>query len=289
MEQQNQLTAEQKIEKIKSVTHKQCEAIIAEAKQLSERCKSIKITDEGTLAMANQLLSTTNQLKNKAEAGRKKMKAPYIDAGKAIDAVLNENIIDPLEEAIAFGKKMISEFNEAQKKLAQAANEKNQKIYAALKGMESALNAKLGTISEPEQCEKLIEDIKTKWPKATAMGQYANESETARASFLKALEAKKQFLLGKTTEQPKEVVSEPIIYSPVAQVVAPKSNVRRVAKFEVIDEATIPRSLLSLDESKIREYIKSKKEIFDKMLSEGKTETMFGGVRIYFEEIPVIR
>lgn len=78
--------------------------------QLSEEALQIKVTDDVSLAIANQKLSAVNNHLKLIEEKRTELKKPYLDAGKKVDAVAKD-LSEPLNNSIQYLKNQIKEWN----------------------------------------------------------------------------------------------------------------------------------------------------------------------------------
>lgn len=78
--------------------------------QLSEEALQIKVTDDVSLAIANQKLSAVNNHLKLIEEKRTELKKPYLDAGKKVDSIAKD-LSEPLNNSIQYLKNQIKEWN----------------------------------------------------------------------------------------------------------------------------------------------------------------------------------
>lgn len=78
--------------------------------QLSEEALQIKVTDNVSLAIANQKLSAVNNHLKLIEEKRTELKKPYLDAGKKVDSIAKD-LSEPLNNSIQYLKNQIKEWN----------------------------------------------------------------------------------------------------------------------------------------------------------------------------------
>lgn len=290
--------------KVKSLAEKKFELIRSEAVTLAGQCAAIKITDENTLAMSQQVLSKANQIVKAVEAKRSEIKAPYLQAGKAIDE-LAKQIMDPLEKAIESGKLQLRKWNDAQAEKDKLAKAESEKRFTFLSDIKKNLEEKVAACKTAEDCEKLIASINKNFPAMEVFGEYAIGANATKNNFINLLTIRRDTFAAavsnnanaaeivatkleeiKTVEEAKEEITatiqetKEIVESNTSTI---KSNVRKVPKFEIVDDAKLPRQFLSADEKKIREYMNANK---DKITKEG---VVIGGVRFYIDEAPVIK
>lgn len=291
-------TQEQMLEKVKMASQKRFEALQANAIQISEQCKSIAITDPDTLSIAMQTLSKSNEVMKAVDDKRSEIKAPYLQAGKLIDSMA-KTILEPIEAGMVQLKNKLKVWNTEQEKLQNAAAIENQKKYELLKGIEAQLNEKVKIAVTPDQCDKLIASINEKFPAAERFVPYASEANLIKAKFINLLSNKKQLACAaakndadkvqEVVERQEEIIQEQQEASVLIEDrkemiteanIAVKSKTRKVWKFEIVDDAKLPRQFLCADEKKIREYMNNNKATFGK-------EKIVGGVKFYEDETPI--
>ena len=299
---ENQIIKQEASKGLKENTLKRFEALKAESLALSSQCKSIKINDEGTLSIAQQILSKSNQLLKIIDNKRAEIKKPYLDAGKTIDSIAKE-IITPLEEGLVFGKEELRKWNEEQKRIQKEKELENEKIVSRINKIREQLQEKISECNTPEKCQNLIESINKVFPSIETFKQYAQDAKVVKDNFIMLLSIRKQTfeaaikgnvnLVAKNVEETKtieiantesvnaikekkEIISE--------NNIALKSNIRKVWKFEIVDENNIAKEFTSPDDKKIREYMNTHKEFIEEL--DNKT---IGGVRFYIDEVPTIK
>ncbi len=289
--------------KAKSLAEKTFELVVQEVNAVVAQCKSIKITDEGSLAMAEQVLSKANRAMKDADEKRKAFNKPADERIKFVNNLVKSKITNPLEEAVAFGKDQLRIWNDEQKKQAAADQEKNNKDYTYLKALEAQVKERIAACNTSVNCENLIESINAKWPVDAKFGNYLQEANQTKQNFITYLKTRKSALEGAAAgssiesvvdavKQQEAALSSQAELSTViderkdlvaASISTVKSNVRKVWKFEIVDEAKLPRQFLSQDDKKIREYLSAHKEEFN------PAGEIKGGVRFYQDEAPVIK
>jgi len=248
--------------------------------------------------MVGTTVSKAKEVITAVDSKRKEIKQPYFEAGKLIDS-LAKTVLGPLEEGMEQVKAKLKIWNAEQEKLQKSIEIENQKKYELLKGIEAQLNEKVKIAVTPEQCQTLIDSINQKFPSPERFVPYASEANLIKAKFIQLLTSKRQLAEAAATndankvqeaidaqaeivEEQQEVsvaIEERKEFTAEANV-AVKSKTRKVWKFEIVDDAKLPRQFLSADEKKIREYMNANKSTF------GKEKTA-GGVRFYEDETPV--
>jgi hypothetical protein len=297
--------APNKLEQIKESTAKRFEESKVVALQLKDRALAITICDDVSLGMANQLLSQINQHFKVVEEKRKALKQPYLEAGKIIDEIAKQ-ILTPLDEAIDSGKKKLKVWNEEQDKIRQEA----QKAIDAEKNMITAIDnqlfGKIANCITKQQCIELAASINQKFPALESIKNFRKEAGDVKAKYLNLLQTKIETFekielrgpdiatqISKMREQ-EEVVKQQTIeaaqnvedkkqdLSANLAVAAPKSQTRKVWKFEVKNLAEVPQSLLQINEAAVKEWMKANKESL-------KHDTVTNGIRFYIDEVPVLK
>lgn len=82
---------------------------------IATQCDKITITDDVTLAIAQQQLSLVHEKWKQIDALRADLKKPSLEEGRAIDAFAKP-LLTPLADALARGKVKLLAWNELQKK-----------------------------------------------------------------------------------------------------------------------------------------------------------------------------
>lgn len=281
---------EKELEKIKSVAEQKFIAIAAEAKELALRCLSIKIDSPAMLQQATQLASEANKLVNVADAKRLEINKPAQDSIKIVNALVNTNIIDPLEKGIKFYKEKVSEWNKKEKEREQKEKNANQLKFTYLKEIEKTLQEKVQQCDTAEKCDKLIVNINNQFPAAEVFIPYAKEAMNVKATFIKVLTETKwaistnTYVKEETLVKVEELAQEIEVRNEIVESnsVAVKSSVRKVWKWEIIDEREIPRLLLCPNDKAIREYMNVNKSEFGK-------EKIINGIRFFEDESVIIK
>jgi hypothetical protein len=276
--------------------------------QLSAQVMQIKIVDETSLAIANQNLSKVNNHLKLIEEKRVELKAPYLKAGKDIDDAAKK-LTSGLTAAINYLKKEILDWNaevtrkeaEARKKAEEEA-QKNEDLRRVeyLTKVKDWLKEQFEISTSIEHCQALLESIKGLQP-VSVMGKYAVEYSSLIEMYNSLLTTKIKELSGViaagTTQSNVEILGdnlnkhiESVKEQTVAQVELVKeqaiqeihkledqkaSNIRYNWKFEIVDISQVPMEFLTVDEAKVKEWMKNNKDLL-------KEETS-NGIRFYKE------
>lgn len=285
---------------LKENTLKRFESLKTESLALANQCKSIKIADENTLSMAQQVLSKSNQLYKSIEEKRSEIKKPYLDAGKTIDSIAKE-IMAPLEEGLKFGKQELQKWNDEQVRLQKEKEEENAKIVGRINKIREQLQAKVSECNTPEKCKNLIDSINKVFPAVETFKQYAQDAKMVKDNFITLLQIRRQTyeaalsgnvdLVAQNIQEIKAVEAENIENAAIVEEkkelitennTVVKSAVRKAWKYEVVDLNSIPFSFFTLDDKKVKEYMAANKT------STG-TITPLQGIKFVLTEAPVIR
>lgn len=278
------------LEKIKSLAEQKFIAITQEAKELANRCKSIVITDKITLSQANMVASEANKLIKTADNKRLEINKPAQDSIKVVNALVGENITDPLEEGVKVYKERVKEWNA--KEAIREANEKahNEKRYKYLKEIEANLQDNLNKCDTTDKCIKLIENINKQFPSAEVFIPYAKEALNVKATFIKVITEKKWAFENNTTISEETIAKVMELTESIdikndmieSSTIAVKSSTRKQWKWEIIERTHVPYDFYIIDEVKVRKYISEHKK------SDGSIVPL-QGFRFFQEDIIVIK
>jgi hypothetical protein len=288
------------LEKIKSGAQIKFEASITTAIELKEQAIAIVITDENTLAQANQILSKMNTHLKETKAKGLALRKPYNDAaGIIID--FEKLVTGPLDEGLKTGKEKLKAWNDAELQKAAAAREEIEKQKKFFDDVISQLQQKIDQCKTVKECDDLQVSILEKWPESTKFGPYHGEAEINKKVFIDLLKAKLQaFTIGiseskvnKITEQAMKMVNEISAATAEKQAEATasisnnivKGSTRKTPKYEIFDESKLPREWLMPDPDKIKEHlmaIKSTLELSNKAVEHH-------GVKFYIDNTVIVR
>lgn len=118
-----------------------------------------------------------------------------------------------------------------------------------------------------------------------AEAEARREAEKVEQEKVEAALARHQELVDVGLADEDDVVEAPPTEMVVPEAQARNSSVRSIedVKFEVTDEEKIPRAFLSVDEKKIREYIRTRKEEIKTRLEEDENCAVISGVRMFIK------
>lgn len=264
------------------------------ANEIAEKCSKIEIKDDLSLQLATQNYSMLKATIGQIEDIRVKEKAPYLDAGKQIDA-LAKKLSSPLEIVFDAGKKKVLAYNQEKLRLANL----EQKHINDIKLSISKYSAE--AIKQITECKTMEELTITRqdWivnfiPTQAEYFEFLPDAENMKATLNDLCKAKRIELTA--PEQADETMVDTIkeaIVEKAQEVGAVESKAaefstttkfRGTWKFEIVDESLIPRNLMMPDEKKIKEYMKSRKD--SNTLSDGLVSD---GIKFYIEESVTIR
>lgn len=144
---------------------------------------SIEVTDETSLAVANQQLSKTKQITNLIETAREELKAPYFQAGKQIDKLAKELAV-PLTTGIDAVKTKILTYNKAEQarkalELAEIAKAQqkieNDRLAAQAKENENSMLLQIHVTKFEADAFKAVNEAKTMEELSAAFVKYVQE------------------------------------------------------------------------------------------------------------------
>lgn len=294
------------LEKVKSAAEQKFLASKATAIDLANRCKSIAIKDDTTLAMANQVLSQANSQLKMLEDKRKELKTPYHEAGKLIDTVA-KGISVPLEAGISAGKLELRKWNDEQERIKKEKTEMLNKQQDFLQQMETNLLKKSDECASVDSCDKLINSINEKFPVyEKQLTMFLPEVTEMKERYLALVTTKRRLIekavasgIGSTQaiadiqtktaeagaavhEKMQEAIAKTEIMQQAIQDSAVIGNTRKVWKAEVVDESVVPKEWLCVDMDKVNAYLKNVVRV------KGEEVTV-NGVRFFIDKTPMIR
>ena len=294
-------------------------SVKSEVDKLGNSALQIKVMDEATLSVAQQNLSSINQIVKSIEEKRKKIKEPYLSAGKLIDKTCND-IVELAEKGIehikaeikAWEIKRQEEARKAQEEVQKKLEEERLAIEAQIKLKDEqrdfyqkvidSLNQMYSIANTADKCDDTIQYIKDKFPPAEKFGDLGAQAIEQAQNVIQLLETKKQQFLSANTLSDVEkelikakeelMIEKNKIAQKEAELLAKEEQakkdaqmkklqeeadkerlrleqeeemnktrgVREVWKFELVDKSKLTLDWCALDESKVKEYLKEKKD-----------------------------
>lgn len=254
------------------------ESVKTQLDTLSDNCLKIKVVDDASLSVMEMQLSKLNSLVNSVEDIRCAEKKPYLEAGKAIDSVA-KYITSNSEAAI---KHLKNEKLEWIKKI-EELKRKKEEAKSKYEQLKQFLYDKLSLASKSEHCQALLDKIKSiketmlEKGKDVYLDYYDNalllirEYEistfdklgqlTVLENLDKNSDAAKQIEenINKLQEEAKQLTdSAAVIVEPIETKI---NKVRKTWDFELVDIKKVPIQWLTIDESKVKEYLSISKDI----------------------------
>jgi len=98
-----------------------------ELESVGKVCQQMKVVDETSLAIAQQNLSKANQLAKFVEDKREEIKAPYLNAGKTIDKICKDLVVE-INKGILHIKSQVKEWEVARRKKEAVNEEKGPSV-----------------------------------------------------------------------------------------------------------------------------------------------------------------
>lgn len=301
------------LKKTQSESIKKFEALQATVNSQIETLKQIEVSDITSLGVANQQLSAAKTLVNGIEEKRVELKAPFLDAGKKIDALAGnlskplENVVDTLKDKVLAyktveEKKLKEEVYRIQQEqqalqqeevLKQNMLTENIKKFAAaaFKGINDTVDEK--ALSEaytsfyvnfpPEYGEDLKSKIKSlgsaryaelKNPLQSHIDFY-NKLYSEYTGTEMVIEVPTSEVMVDTNLEEKKAELE-------IQQASSSKGIRATWDFEIVNITDMPKSWMVPDEKKIKQFMKEHK--FE--LSE---DFVINGVKFFQKKSVVIK
>jgi hypothetical protein len=309
-------------------------SIKSEVDKLGNNCLQIKVVDETTLSVAQQNLSSATQLIKSIEEKRKKIKDPYLKAGKLIDSTCND-LVEIAEKGIAHIKEEIkgwdARIKEEQTK-AQLELEKRLEEERVAREQDNARRSQIRQYIDTKlipflidlyekadsafACDKSIDYIDQNFPNSARFEEFWEEACGHKDNYVNLLKTKKsQFMSADSmSETEKELIKQKQELALQKAEIAKRESelkakeeevkneairkeaedraevermrllaesemsktkgVREILRFELVDKSKLIEEWITLDDAKVKEYIKSNQ------VGEG----VINGVRFYFEK-----
>lgn len=261
------------------------------ANEIAEKCSKLTITDDTSLLLVTQQYSLLKGTIADIEKLRVKEKAPYLDAGKQIDA-LAKKLSTPLENVFTEGSKKILAYNKQKQEKAQKELNRINDIKSAISKFSSEAIKRLGECKTIEELTSVREQLIVQYVPDSQWTEFDTEYQQVRVALNDYAKAKRIEIT--TPAQADETLTESIKEAIVDKV--EEVGVQEVAKaeftttskikekwlFEVVNLAEVPREYLMLDEKKVKEFIKNNTEL----LVNGEVQA---GIKFFIEESVTIR
>lgn len=264
------------------------------AKQLSEQCLTIKVVDDTTEQTALRIVSQVKEFENAIEKKRKELKEPYLQTGRDIDTAA-KMVVGVLEEPLKVAKKNIMDYKDikekARKKEEQRIQTIKDNIEAFRKTVISAIDACTSTTQLPEIFVKYIKHF----PNGEDYQEFLPDAQKVLDSLKQYGSAKKALLLNPQNEAIQETavaIKEELVVTSVniaeEQLMINQSekisDTRTNWKFELVDITKVPKFLLTIDEKKVKEFLKEHREAGSIV-----EDCIVHGIRFYPEKTLVVR
>jgi hypothetical protein len=249
-------------------------ALLSQRDGLLKTIKAITIDSRESLLIANNTLKLAGTIEKEVERIHKEGKAPALAEGKKWD-VAKKEILDGIAGAKkGVNQKMIDWQNaEANRLREELATEMKphldrlevmrNRIMIMLNGGEALTitGSKIPyvALTKPEQCNEVRYFLTTKFPDPEDFGKAKPQAEELFSYLSQVIYIKQKELEGKTVAKVEAIefkVDESII---AAEIKSQEVGLVNTWTFEITDINTIPREFLMVDESKLKEYIKTNK------------------------------
>ena len=260
-------------------------ALKKSATDLAEKCSNITIKDEPSKLMAIQSYSLLKEKISQIEEIREKEKKPYLDAGRQIDA-LAKALKEPMDKVLQDGRARVMVYEKEQRVIAEKEVErvKNIKDSISRYAMEGiSMFSECATVEDLSKMRDfyVINFVPpTEWSEEDELFQSTKSSlndycKNRRIEILSPAQADET-----VAETIKEIIAEKIEeVVPVAYQSTTK--IKGIWKHRIVDESKVPLTFLSVDDKKIKEFIRDKKDEL--------VEGVVGGIEFYFDETVTIK
>jgi len=243
------------------------EGVKKQLEEVSKSCLLIKVTDATSLIVCESNLSKINDLCKAVEEVRVAEKAPFFEKGKAIDAAA-KYVVEQPEAALTHLKEEKRNYilkEEAEKKRKQALQDKVDTMASFMKSNYESIGdvvkldafvlrmSKIKFKEDYQDFEVQAKEIADNYTKLFALKRTELEAlENASPDEVEAIKEASAELVANIEEKAIEVKVEAS-----TQSFGSVKKVRRPWAFELVDLTKVPKEWLVLDESKVKEWMKS--------------------------------
>lgn len=311
-------------------------ALQVQVDAIGTQCLQIQIVDDSTLAIGQQNLSKANSIAKSIEDSRKKIKEPYLSAGKLIDSTCAK-LTETIEKGMAHIKSEVGKWEKErlailaakQAEIDAKAKEEDQKRIAEeirkqdiLTFISNTLKPYLQSTYEglksAADCDKFLTYINKNFPGVDKFQEYLPDAIQIRDNYIDLIKGKKaqfsaaanisdtELALLKQKEklailqqeldaeklrikqaeeaaeaEKKRKEAEELAMLEKAKLQAQSDlektkGVRYIWKFELVDIEFAPKEWLTIDEAKVKEYMKANKDSL-------KDNEVINGIKFYKE------
>jgi len=176
---------------------------------IGTQCLQIQIVDDSTLAIGQQNLSKANSIAKSIEESRKKIKEPYLAAGKLIDQTCAK-LTETIDKGMAHIKSQVGNWEKLRLEAAakaQAEIDAKAKIEADKLAADKArkdsildfisnilkpyLQATYESLKSAEDCDKFLAYIDANFPKEDKFQEYLADANQIRDNYIDLIKGKK--------------------------------------------------------------------------------------------------
>ena len=266
-------------------------ALQKSSQELAERCDHLTIVDDISLQIATQNYSMLKDSIKQIEEIRVKEKAPYLDAGKQIDA-LAKKLSSPLDQSLESGRAKVMAYNKIKREEAEKIQRRINMIKEAIQKYSSDAIKSFNSATTIEDLTEARSEWVLNFPGEEVWFEFMADAELMKSNLNDYCKARRieivspaqadQYLSDSINEVIEENVAEVGVVEIAQAQFQTTTKFRGTPKFRIVDESAIPREFMVVDESKIRAYQKEYKDI----LSDG--EIRFG-IEFYIEQTVIIK
>jgi len=224
----------------------------------AETCLQIKVTDENSLAVAENQMGKVNELIKAVESVRKDEKQPYLEKGKAIDAAAA--YVSELPEVAL---KHLKDEKIAYIRVVEAENKRKKDIQDSINKTKEWCQSKLESVNTHEDCDYAINKLAFIFNREEFYQEFFNQIEEIFNDYTRLFRLKQQEFAAESPDELeaiKEVQAEikqniesaDVVETPIETI----SKVRRTWKFELSDITKVPEMFLTIDESIVKDWLK---------------------------------
>lgn len=247
------MSAAPTLELVKNEVDEKAAEVQSQVAAATAQAEAMQVRDQAEADMAATFLRDVKRRRSAAEAERKRLKEPILEAGRRIDQTFKDAMA-PFDAADKIVRGKLGTYTAEQERIRREEEERleRERQERERKAREARERQEAEERQRREQAEREQREAEEEAAKAKSEA----DREAAEALAAEAARAAEEASVAESA-----IASLPEVQMPKAVVAAPPKqegiSTRKVWKAEVIDDAAVPRDYLVVDEKAIRAAVKS--------------------------------
>jgi hypothetical protein len=261
------------------------------ANEIAEKCSKLTITDDTSLLLVTQQYSLLKGTIADIEKIRVKEKAPYLDAGKQIDA-LAKKLSTPLETVLAEGGKKLLAYNKMKAEIAQKEQNRINTIKSAISKYSAAGVVAISGCKTIEELAKVRQKGILDFVPPAEWSEFDAEWQAVKVALNDLCIARRIEITAPAqadetlTESIKDAIVDKVEEVGVEEVAKAEftttSKIKGTWRFELVDKSQLIQPWIAVDEKAVKSWIAKNKDNI------GNGEIV-DGIKFFIEESVTIR